>query len=436
MCLDDVLDLRRLCRRIGFVASVVADRFICFPFAEQFLNAHNWHLSKKRSQNRTRAYAVLSKPYVAVRRCTLTGPGDIYDKFITEPGDYSETQASVLADALRDASNLQYLTVHLHYSIVLPILRRLAQWPKLRRLDIPVSTTSFFLEGSHLRCLTLRLKPQCGALNKIPALPLLSRLKIEGIWPAGEWDLPTNARLDLTQYPQLTWFKVCGNAPNQFLDIFNGRTTSIKRCIIGNARDVQQSYELEFFEQRALNFFSCFATGLEALIIHSGKFDPVTNVFPKLRSLKLPVDIPYAMVEGIRIRNCPQLVQLSLISRELPSPGQVSSLATSLVPLYASTLQSLQLVKDPYNYYQRESSRLLEELSTDAIHELALSKHIKFLEVSGFLYVSKQNAETFGREHTELEAVMLTYPAFGGFYEKSELRVRDSSGPRVWQLEC
>jgi hypothetical protein len=110
----------------------------------------------------------------------------------------------------------------------------------------------------------------------------------------------------------------------------------------------------------------------------------------------------------------------------LHSLGRVNSLVTNLVPLYASTLQSLQLVKDLYEYYERGGSKWLEELSTDTIHRLALCKHIKFLEISGFLYISKQNTKIFGKEHTELEAVMLTYPAFGG-YKESELRVRDGS---------
>jgi hypothetical protein len=373
-----------------------------------------------------RTNTLLSNVDVAVRRCILTGSCNTWDNFDAEALHFSETQVSRLANALRNARNLQYLTVRVPCQIVLPILRELAQWPKLHRLDILVGTTSSFLEASHLRCLTLRLKPQYGALNKIPALPLLSRLKIESTWPASEWDLSTNTRLDLTEYPQLKWLKVCGEAPEQFLDIFEGRTTSIKRCIIGNARDAQNNYALKFFEQSAFNFFSRFAMGLEALIIHSGKFDRVTNVFPKLRSLKLPVEIPYSMVEQICISNCPQLVQLSLISRELHSPGQVNCSIADIVPLYASTLQSLQLVKEPYQYYQRESSKWLEELSTDTTYRLSLCKRLKFLEISGFLYICKRNTKIFGKEHTELEAVMLTYPAFGG-YKESELRVRDGS---------
>jgi hypothetical protein len=427
LLLDDVLNLRLVCRQIELVASAVADRFIHIPLGDQPLDSHHWNLSRKQARARKRANTLLSKTHVAVRRCILTGSSHIYDNATTKLSNFSATQISLLANTLGGAHNLQYLTVRrLDCEMVLPIVRRLAQWPRLHRLDISISTTSSFLDASHLRCLTLRLTRPCRDLNKIPALPMLSRLKIEGTWPASEWDLSTSVRLDFTQYPQLTWLKVCGIAPEQFLDIFEGRTTSIKRCIIGNARDAQSCNELEFFGQRAFNFFSCFAMGLEALIIHSGKIEPITNVFPKLRSLKLPTDIVFDLVEQICIRNCPQLVQLSLISRELYSPDQVNSLVADLVPLYASTLQSLQLVKDPYQYYQRDSSKWLEELSTDTIYRLSLCKHIKFLEISGFLYICERNAKKFGEEHTELEAVMLTYPAFGG-YKESELRVRDSS---------
>lgn len=104
--------------------------------------------------------------------------------------------------------------------------------------------------------------------------------------------------------------------------------------------------------------------------------------------------------------------------------GTVSALLTRLVPLYASTLQSLQLIKDPFQYhYHDDSPRWLEEVSHAAVGQLAFCENMKFLEITGFLYLSEQSARVLGRGHTKLEAVMLAYPAFGG-YKENDLKVR------------
>jgi hypothetical protein len=111
-----------------------------------------------------------------------------------------------------------------------------------------------------------------------------------------------------------------------------------------------------------------------------------------------------------------------VVSRDLSTAGLISPVVTRFVPHYASTLHSLQLIKDPFEYCHTDSDRWLEKLSRAAVGELAFCENIKFLEISGFIYIPEDGARVFAKGHTELEAVMLTYPAFGD-YKKRELKV-------------
>jgi hypothetical protein len=292
-------------------------------------------------------------------------------------------------------------------------------WPKLYKLDVSISYQTWCLNFSQIRCLTLRLKLHLhNRERKIPSLPLLTRLKIECIWLNEAWFQPLSTRLDFAGYPKLKWLKLCGNAPEQYLDIFQGRTTSLKQCIIGDSFDPQKIYNLRFFGSAASRFFSRFSEGLEALIIHSGWFNTaITAAFPNLQSLKIPSDVKAWIPAGspgfVYIPRCPKLVQLSLTSRGIfpdysPARNVISQLLTDLLPLYASTLQKLQLVTDPFEDCSSDSE-MVQELSKTAICELGLCKNLKFLQISGYLYISEESARMLGKGQPKLEAVMLNY---------------------------
>lgn len=390
LSLRDVLTLRLVCRWVGFTASSVSNRFISYP-----IPTHPPLV--RESEIRLHATTLLSEPVVGVRRFTLSGE---YDRSNFPQRFILEHQMPYLAEELLSATNLQHLRVRTVWHVALPILQKLARWPKLHRLDVPVRSQSSYLEASQVRHLTLRLSAHRGDLDTIPPLLRLTHLKIDCDWPDAWLDEPANTRLNFSQYPRLKWFKLCGNAPPQFLDTFKGQTTSLKRCIIGDHYDLLSGNQLQFPGVSAHIFFSHFAENLEAMIIHSGCFEaPISTDFPKLHSLKVTAR---TSTPDIIITDCPQLVQLSIISRET---GSINNWLTELAPLYHLTLQNLQLIQNPI--FVRSHLIWFEELDNETVGALAFCENLKFLEISGFLHMTEQGSRVLGKGHPELEAVML-----------------------------
>jgi hypothetical protein len=202
--------LRLVCQKLRHVASSVADLFVSFPISDSnFCDEAALEYGA-----RQRSYALLSEPFVAVRRFTLRGGPE--ESYMLE--DISHARVKRIAHLLRRATLLEHLIIRREYDVAIPLLGRLAKWPKLHRLDLYISDQSShlsLLEGSRLRHLTLRLTPHDEHLNEIPALPLLTRLKIQSIWPPYGYDrdLEANTRLNFERYPKLKWLKLFRNAP-------------------------------------------------------------------------------------------------------------------------------------------------------------------------------------------------------------------------------
>jgi hypothetical protein len=389
--------LRPVCKRVRLVASHVASRFISFP-----ITAHpspESSIALREKEIRLYATTLLSEAVVGVRRFTLSGE---YNCFSEVQKNTVHTRMIHIVELLLNATNLEHLRVHIPFKAALPILQTLAVWPKLHRLDVSVRSQSSFLEASQLRHLTLRLGPHDQDLDTIPPLLRLTHLKIDCTWPYIWRDEPAKTRLDFTQYPRLKWFKFCGDAYPRFLDIFEGQTTSLKRCIIGDHYDLRSGNLLHLRGESASILFSRFAENLEALIIHSGWFDqPISTVFPKLHSLKVTVQNPSPR---IFITNCPKLVQLSMISHETGPGSIISDWVTKTLPFYDLTLQNLQLIQNPIFSKGHVS---FEGLSNKTIGALALCENLQFLEISGLLYIPERGSRVLGKGHPELEAVML-----------------------------
>jgi hypothetical protein len=378
---------------------------------------------------------VLSEPCVQVRRFTLSGHQALLQ---TRRRTVSE-RVDRITDLLLHANNLEHLRIHTRIEIAWPIFAKFTMWPKLYKLDVSISYQTWCLNFSQIRCLTLRLELEGPNREwKIPSLPLLTRLKVECIWPHRHWRMVLPTRLDFAGYPKLQWLKLCGNAPKQYLDIFQGRTTSLKRCIIGDSFDPQNNFKLQFTGSAASRFFSSISEGLEALIIHSGWFDAITTAFPNLQSLKMPSDLKVLTPDGYSgftfIRHCPKLVQLSLTSHDIfPMRNEISQFLTALLPLCASTLQKLQLVTDPFEDCSCDSDTV-QELSKTAICELALCENLKFLQISGYLYISEESARMLAKGQPKLEAFMLNYPTHP---YTIDTRLRVCAGPsEIILIQC
>jgi hypothetical protein len=160
------------------------------------------------------------------------------------------------------------------------------------------------------------------------------------------------------------------------------------------------------------------------MIIHSGRFNqPISTIFSKLYSLKMFVKTRTSIPKMI-ITNCPQLVQLSLTNRASGSENIITKLLTKILPSYDLTLQNLQLVKDPIQFSSSNRLQWFKEFGKEAIGALAFYKNLKFLEISGFLYVSEQDARVLDKGHPELEAVMLNYAKIDEYKKKLKVYVR------------
>jgi hypothetical protein len=138
------------------------------------------------------------------------------------------------------------------------------------------------------------------------------------------------------------------------------------------------------------------------MVIHSGDFyQHISTVFPKLHSLKMTARTPISVTI---IKNCPQLVQLSIVSREPGSESIINNWVIEILAFYESTLQNLQLIQNPIRSVDRSVS--FEILGKETISALAFCENLKFLEISGFVYISEQGSRVLGKGHPELEAVV------------------------------
>jgi hypothetical protein len=163
------------------------------------------------------------------------------------------------------------------------------------------------------------------------------------------------------------------------------------------------------------------------MIINSGEFDqPISTVFPKLYSLKVlgRSDYPKTI-----ITNCPQLVQLSLVYHEAGANSHriivMTKMLTKILPFYDLTLQNLQLIQNEIKVFFCNRRGWFKELSKEIIGALAFCENLKFLEISGFLYISEQSSRILGRGHSELEAVMLNHVETREREVKVYIRPRD-----------
>jgi hypothetical protein len=225
-------------------------------------------------------------------------------------------------------------------------------------------------------------------------------LKVIGSCPGNRWSEPTNTQINFTRYPRLKWFKLCGETPPQFQDIFEGQATNLKRCIIGHKNDTQK---VKFRGKATSTFFSRFAENLEAMIIYSGDFDrDIPTVFPKLHSLKV---YARSITPNIIMKNCPQLVQLSLVHDRSGWPRKITEWLSIILPFYDLTVQNLQLITSPMSSLDGECDEIL---SREIISTVAFCENLKFLEISGgFAHISKQGCRVLGKGHPELEAVIM-----------------------------
>jgi hypothetical protein len=89
----------------------------------------------------------------------------------------------------------------------------------------------------------------------VPRMSSLSHLKVVAVWPSFGSLQRVVPRIDLAQFPNLIWLKLCGRAPRQFLEIFAGQTASVQRCVIAGSLD---------FKNGSTNFFARISDGLRA----------------------------------------------------------------------------------------------------------------------------------------------------------------------------
>lgn len=401
--------MRLVCRRLGHVASSITDRHIRYPIAD---------LDLMDIRARARAIKVLAcaDSLSAVSRVTVSGVNKAKRKDYEAREQISEAHVAVLSGVL-DASNLKHVTARTDWRMTRSLLKELAQWPKVQSLDVLVSGEASCLAFGRIQTLTLRLLPHCsdrdGLVHTIPALPQLSRLKLESVWPPGEWRRPVLTRFDFGRYPKLTVLKLCGEAGGYYMNMFTGNTTSIKRCIIGDERELGVNLGLQLTTSEASTFFSRFSGGLEALTLNFGAFGHISSSFPRLRSLKLVYTNYTRANPMISINSCP-ITQLSLVSHG--NEHYLSGSIAILVPLFAATLQRVQLVQDPTKEFGNPL-RVIPFMGPVATNELMLCKNLKYLEISGLL-VLDEYMRAFGRGNTNVQGVMMTFPTSCNYHSR------------------
>lgn len=394
--------MRLVCRQLVHVASSVSDRYIRYPITD---------LDPVDIRVRARAVKLLScaESLSAVSRVTVSGINNAKRKDYEAREQISEAHVVVLSEVLDTASNLEHVTARTDWRMTRSLLKTLAQWPKIQSLDVLVSGEASCLAFGRIQALTLRLLPYCsdgdGLVHTIPPLPQLSRLKLESVWPPGEWVRPVLTEFDFRGYPKLTLLKLCGEAPRHYVSMFTGYTTSIKRCIIGDEHDLGVNLGLQLTTSEASTFFSRFSEGLEALTLNFGAFGHISSSFPSLRSLKLVYTNYTRANPAISMNPCP-ITQLSLVSHG--NAYYLSGSIATLVPLFAATLQRVQLVQDPTKEFGNPLL-FIPMMGSVEINSLKLCRNLKYLEISGLL-VPEEFVRAFGRGHPNVQGVMMTFP--------------------------
>lgn len=406
--------MRLVCRRLVGVASSLADRYIRYPITD---------LDPVDIRARARAIKLLSHvdSLSAVSRVTVSGVNNAKRTDYEAQEQILKAHMVVLSEALQGASNLKHVTARTPWRMTRFLLEKLAHWPRIQSLDVLVSGQASCLAFGRMQTLTLRLVPHCTdrggpILHTIPALPELSRLKLESVWPREEWSRPVFARFDFGRYPKLTVLKLCGEAPPQYVNMFTGNTTSIKRCTIGDEHEPGVNKGLQLVS----TFFSPFAKGLEALTVNFGALDDISSSFPSLRSLKLASTIYAPFDPIISIKSCP-VTQLSLVCRGRRDDVLSKSIET-LVPLFAATLQRLQLVRDPTGEFETPLHSI-RTLSWEAMRKLVFCENLKYLEIYGLLSVPERFTRAIGKAQPDLQGVMMTFPAFSNYRDQAECKV-------------
>jgi hypothetical protein len=130
------------------------------------------------------------------------------------------------------------------------LLEKLAYWPRIQSLDVLVSGEASCLAFGHMKALNLRLLPHCsdrdGLVHKIPALPQLSRLKLESVWPREEWSRPVFARFDFGRYPKLTWISLLIESVYLFAHLLSSGQESISGSHSMFVHLLEEGYESPF----------------------------------------------------------------------------------------------------------------------------------------------------------------------------------------------
>jgi hypothetical protein len=409
--------MRLVCRRFVDVASPLADRYIRYPITD---------LDPVDIRARARAVKLLSHvdSLSAISRVTVSGVNNAKRTDYEAQEQILKAHMVVLSEALQGASKLKHVTARTPWRMTRFLLEKLAHWPRIQSLDVLVSGQASCLAFGRMQTLTLRLVPHCAdrrgpLIHRIPALPELSRLKLESVWPREEWSRPVFARFNFGRYPKLTVLKLCGEAPPRYVHMFTGKTTSIKRCIIGDEHEPGVKLGLQLLEEVS-TFFSRFAEGLEALTVNFGVFNDISSSFPNLRSLKLVSTIYSPFDTIINIKSCP-VTQLSLVCRGRTRDFLSKSIET-FVPRFAATLQHLQLVRDPTRMFNAPP-HTIRTLSWEATRELVSCQNLKYLEIYGLLSVPWADMQTIGRAQPDLQGVMMTFPAFGEYRDRAECKV-------------
>jgi hypothetical protein len=246
----------------------------------------------------------------------------------------------------------------------------------------------------NVESLTLTYTPDDLEEGKmVPRMRSLSHLKVMAAWPSFNFIRPIHPRLSLARFPKLTWLKLCGYAPPQFLKLFAGQTTSIQRCVIRGSLN---------FKDEGTNFFGRFSGGLSVLVVAGGIFSqPVTCKFPKLRSLKLVGGYGIPPLETL---DCPHLERLSV--SESGSCALIGgSFVKTLVAQCSSTLTTLHL---------DASSRAAPlTFPKSFIDVLSWCEELQVLGIHGPLRLTQESLRVFGRTHVKLKAVMVSYDGSG-----------------------
>jgi hypothetical protein len=241
-------------------------------------------------------------------------------------------------------------------------------------------------------------------------MPCLSHLTVKAVWPLDSPLHPGTPHLDLARYPVLVSLNVCGSAPPQFLNIFTGRSTSLRRFVTTESVD---------FGNEATNFFSRFSDCVSAMIVAGGYFsEPVTCRFLNLRSLKLAGGLDLLELGTL---DCPNLVQLSLCQEGFYSLIG-NTFLTTLVTQCSRTLIALHL--------RLPRSAAILTLKKSTINALSCCEGLQTLGIDGPIRLTQDNLRVFGRTHPELEAVMITYDDItDADLDKMQVRSRNHAGP-------